>query len=104
MKNMPVEESNQAHAFAKLFADGQRIAFHKSVKSNPIFLTYPKVHQYKDNEWLVLPYFEEKSGDVVGIHRILFSDLKTKRDLGDKRGLLVEGRDSKPCIAERWLA
>ena len=66
--------------------------------------TIAKVHQYKDNEWLVLPYFEEKSGDVVGIHRILFSDLKTKRDLGDKRGLLVEGRDSKPCIIVESLA
>jgi hypothetical protein len=58
---MSTEESNQAQAFAKLFSEGQRIAFHKSVKSNPIFFTYPFQECPKDCQFLVLNPFQTEA-------------------------------------------
>lgn len=63
-----------------------------------------RLNEYKSEKWIIVPYCAGETGEVTGIHRILLSDLKTKKDLGDKRGLTLSENNSKPCIIVESLA
>lgn len=65
-----------------------------------IIVANSKINEYDGESWLIIPQVHPQNS-LVGIHKILISDVHTKKDIGEKLGLFLlstTGKHKKICI------
>jgi len=67
---------------------------------SPTLVACTRINEYDGEKWLIVPQIQPQEG-IVGIHKILISDVHTKKDLGEKAGsflLSTKGKHKKTCV------